>query len=311
MSVGDSSGPEFPRGPRLKQAVAAFFTEMKQRLKRDQGGVPTFNDNFHLYLERELAKLPPDQPWEAGIRRVPGQHGQWLQFQLLRLQCLLARRGEGRLQSYASRRAFMQSQEAQAAHLPKTGSEIPYDQSNMSQGATECLSWRGQPLFKTAYDFSLYPMLLWELQPKAIVEIGSGTGASARWMADLLRCFGLDCEILSLDIAKPELEVPGVTFLQGDCNAIEAALPDDRLAALPHPWLAIEDAHENVVGVVRHLDRFMEAGDYLIVEDSEMKGEELATLFADPYFAFRVDSRYTDFFGRNATCAPDSILKKV
>jgi cephalosporin hydroxylase len=102
-----------------------------------------------------------------------------------------------------------------------------------------------------------------------------------------------------------------VTFLQGDCHAIETALPAERLAALPHPWLAIEDAHENVVGVVRHLDRFMEPGDYLLVEDSEMKTAELEALFADPDFAFRVDSRYTDFFGRNATCAPDSILKKV
>lgn len=309
MSSGPA--PDFPRGHGFKQAVAEFLAEMKQRLQRDQGGVPTFNDNFHLYLERELRKLDPNQPWESGVRAVPGQHGQWLQFQLLRLQCLLARTRAGRLQSYQQRQAFMASQEAQAAHLPSNGSEIPSDQANMSQGAVECMSWRGMPLFKTAFDFSLYPMLLWELKPRSIIEIGSGTGASALWMRDLLRSFEIPCEILSLDIVKPEIEVPGVRFLQGDCNAIEAALPADVLAALPHPWLAIEDAHENVAGVLGYLDGFLEAGDYLIVEDSEMKKQELAQLFSDPGFCYRVDSRYTDFFGRNATCAPDSILKKV
>lgn len=309
MSGGPA--PDFPRGPQLKQAVADFLAEMKQRLQRDQGGVPTFNDNFHLYLERELRKLDAQQPWESGVRAVPGQHGQWLQYQLLRLQCLLARLRSGRWQSYQERQAFMQSPEAQAAHLPANGSEIPNDPANMSQGAAECMSWRGMPLFKTAYDFSLYPMLLWELKPSTIVEIGSGTGASALWMADLLRSFDLSCDIVSLDIAKPEIEVPGVRFLQGDCNAIEDALPTDLLADLPHPWLAIEDAHENVVGVLRYLDGFLEAGDYLIVEDSEMKKREMAELFSDPGFSYRIDSRYTDFFGRNATCAPDSILKKV
>ncbi|MEX0923027.1 MAG: hypothetical protein WDZ84_09635 [Rhodovibrionaceae bacterium] len=88
-------------------------------------------------------------------------------------------------------------------------------------------------------------------------------------------------------------------------------MPAEALAALPHPWLAIEDAHENVAGVLGYLDGFMEAGDYLIVEDSEMKKRELAQIFSDSGFSYRVDSRYTDFFGRNATCAPDSILKKV
>ena len=303
--------PDFPRGPRLKQAVAGFLSDMKQRLTQDQGGVPTFNDNFLLYLERELNKLDPSQPWEHGLRALPGQHGQWLQFQLLRLQCLLARRKAGRLQSYQQRQAFMQSQEAQAAHLPSNGSEIPNDQANMSQGAVECMSWRGMPLFKTVFDVSLYSMLLWELKPRSIIEIGSGTGASALWLADLLRGMELPCEIVSLDIKKPQLAAPGVTFIEGDCHAIETALPEDRLARLPHPWLAIEDAHENVVGVVRHLDRFLQPGDYLIIEDSEMKKTELAELFSDPSFAFRVDSRYTDFFGRNATCAPDSILKRV
>ena len=49
----------------------------------------------------------------------------------------------------------------------------------MSQGVFDCMQWRGMPLFKTVYDFSIYTMLLWALKPRTIIELGSGTGASA------------------------------------------------------------------------------------------------------------------------------------
>ena len=50
-------------------------------------------------------------------------------------------------------------------------------------------------LFKTVYDFSVYTMLLWNLKPKTIVELGSGMGASAVWMADLLKMFEIEGHI--------------------------------------------------------------------------------------------------------------------
>ena len=36
---------------------------------------------------------------------------------------------------------------------------------------------------------AMYQMLLWELKPKTIIEIGSGTGGSAVWMADLMKSY--------------------------------------------------------------------------------------------------------------------------
>jgi hypothetical protein len=70
--------------------------------------------------------------------------------------------------------------------------DIGYFDMAASQGLTECLQWKGMPLFKSVYDFSLYPMLLWTLRPKTIVELGSGSGASALWLADTAAAFGLD-----------------------------------------------------------------------------------------------------------------------
>ena len=38
---------------------------------------------------------------------------------------------------------------------------------------------------------SLYPMLLFELKPKTIIEIGAFNGGSAIWLADNLELFGI------------------------------------------------------------------------------------------------------------------------
>jgi cephalosporin hydroxylase len=59
----------------------------------------------------------------------------------------------------------------------------------MSQGTTACLEWKGKPLFKTVFDYAMLPMLLWELKPATVFEIGSGAGASAIWMADTMKGF--------------------------------------------------------------------------------------------------------------------------
>ena len=37
---------------------------------------------------------------------------------------------------------------------------------------------------------------------------------------------------------------------------------------LPHPWLVIEDAYENIDGVLEHFFQYMQTGDYFIVEDT-------------------------------------------
>jgi cephalosporin hydroxylase len=52
----------------------------------------------------------------------------------------------------------------------------------------------------------------------------------------------------------------------------------------------------------------LEPGDYLVVEDSDAKRDELRRFLAAHPEDHRVDTRYTDYFGRNATCANDSFL---
>jgi cephalosporin hydroxylase len=181
----------------------------------------------------------------------------------------------------------------------------------MSQGTGTCLTWKGSPLFKTVFDFAIVPMLLWELKPASVFEIGSGTGASARWMADVLKDLGIAGEVHSVDIKPVGESYPGVHFRAGDCKSPATLFDADLLRASPRPRLVIEDAHINVHDVLVHFDDFLNKGDYLYVEDSRGKEDDLARFMSARASRYRVDTRYTDFFGRNATCAANSIFVRV
>ncbi|MGH1386747.1 CmcI family methyltransferase [Kordia sp.] len=192
--------------------------------------------------------------------------------------------------------------------LKKPGRDAMF---TMSQGRFECLKWKDEILFKTVYDLAMYQMLMWELKPRTIIEIGSGTGGSAVWMADLMKSYGVESKIISFDIIAPQIKYNDVTFLQGDCNEIEKVMKTKILEKMPHPWLIVEDAHVNVYGVLQHFHSLMKEGDYLIVEDSESKQDEIDRFLKDTDESYLVDAEYCDFFGHNVTCSFDSIFRKM
>ena len=91
-----------------------------------------------------------------------------------------------------------------------------------SQGVKNCMTWRGKPLYKSVYDFSLFPIMIWDIRPKTIIEIGSGDGNSAIWMADLCEMYEIDCHIHSMDIQKAKIRKrKTLNFLEGDSNNIK------------------------------------------------------------------------------------------
>jgi cephalosporin hydroxylase len=112
----------------------------------------------------------------------------------------------------------------------------------------------------------------------------------------------------SVDLRPATAEHPGARFYRGDCREPATLFAAELLAQTPHPWLVIEDAHVNVAGVLAWLHERLAIGDYLVVEDSDVKRDALAAFDAAYPGQYKVDTRYTDFFGRNATCANDSIF---
>jgi cephalosporin hydroxylase len=180
-----------------------------------------------------------------------------------------------------------------------------------SQGVRSAPSWSGRLLFKTAFDCVIYPMLIAELAPKTIIELGSADGGSAVWMADVARAHGQEPRILSIDLEPVEVQDERVEFRRGDVFDIAHVLAPEELAGLEHPWLIIEDAHVNVRNVLTHLDGSIEPGDYLVVEDSYAKRPALREFLREAQNTYMLDLAYLDMFGENSTCAMDSIFVAV
>ena len=183
--------------------------------------------------------------------------------------------------------------------------------SPQSQGVGGCLQWKGRPLVKTVFDFALIPLIIAEIKPRTIIEIGSGSGASALWMADLLESNEVKGRVISIDTKKVGIEQDGVTFLQGDALKPGELLSTSELKELEHPWLIVDDAHVTMNAVMTYLNPYLLAGDYIYIEDSANQQANLARFLMENSNTYLVDTRYTDFFGRNATSARNSILVKM
>jgi hypothetical protein len=268
--------------------------EIESKVTGEQRGVPTYFDTTMLEALRQVCVDPL-------VNLHVGDHEQSISELLMRL---VEVRKRDRFVKYATRAA-------ETAKWVAPPWEPGFLQLMASQGLEQCISWRGYALFKTVFDLAVYPMLLSDLRPASVVELGSGTGASAMWLADILRAHQISAHVYSVDLHQPRLEHPGVTFIRGNCGEMEDLGERLSISYLPHRWLIIEDAHVNTLGVMRYFRGIMQSGDYLIIEDSRYKRADLATFAQESGSMFVVDSRYTDFFGRNTTCSADSIFVKL
>jgi cephalosporin hydroxylase len=273
----------------LLRLARAYAVEAYVRIHRDQGGVLTI---FDKWFGTMLAHL--DTPIDPHLAPA-----------FARLRRFLDRWAQGRFVPYGERRAAAIHYHADA------GIEFAPEVFLTAQGAPNLVQWRGRPLLKTAFDIALYPMLLSELRPATVLEVGTASGGTALWLADHLAMLGIAAHVHTSDIKPPDaIDHAGVTLHRGDCNDPASLFPAEVLATAPRPWLVIEDAHVNVAAVLSHLATFLQTNDMLVVEDSDIKRDALAAFDAAHAGLFLVDTRYTDFFGRNATCAADSIFRR-
>jgi cephalosporin hydroxylase len=295
-------------GDALKSAALAFIGEMRAKIEREQGGLPSIFDSWFTRVVTRLIDFDPARSWEDSVRdhaaRSPAQD-QSLPWDLLRLRLFLDRWRQGRFVE------FRQREQSGAHYHPRFGTEFGVDVLLTCQGAPSLMRWRGLPLMKNVFDFAMYPALLAELRPRTVFEIGSGPGASAAWFADSLALCGVEARIHSVDLVKVEMEHPRVSFYRGDCFEPELLFAPELLRAEPHPWLVVEDAHHNVAAVLERFHNFLAPGDYLVVEDSDVKREAIRQFLGAHPGDYLVDTRFTDYFGRNATCAADSVFVRM
>lgn len=188
--------------------------------------------------------------------------------------------------------------------------------------------YRGLPTLKNPFDLALYPLLLEELRPRTLIEIGSHAGGSALWFADMAAARDIELVVHSVDLTVPqEVRHPRVTFHQGDGRNLAVTFSTEFLASLPKPWLVIDDAdhhYQTTLAALRFFDPWLSPGDYFVVEDGILTDMRVSEDYGggparaiDHFLStsgerrYEADRRYCDYFGRNVTWNVDGWLRRV
>jgi cephalosporin hydroxylase len=197
---------------------------------------------------------------------------------------------------------------------------------SVTQGQIEYL-YRGIVMQKHPVEIALYMQLIWETKPRTIIEIGAQAGGSAVWLADTLKNFEVDGQVISVDLRPPSpaYKPANVRFLRGDANDLGSTLTPDFLATLPRPWMVIEDASHQyaaTLAVLRFFDPLLRQGEYIIVEDATVTemgidarfdggpARSIAEFLNEKTDGYDIDTRYCDHYGRNVTGNPNGYLRK-
>jgi cephalosporin hydroxylase len=183
--------------------------------------------------------------------------------------------------------------------------------------AAQRYTYKGVPMIKNAFDLAIYPRLLWDIKPRTILEIGSYYGGSALWMADLMRGYGVQTKIYSVDVRRVTTAADrDVEFIVGSGRDLASVFTDAQLAAMPRPWLVIEDAdhsYETTTAVLHYFHDRLHDGERIIVEDvitSPPAAKGLMEFLASHGTGYRVERQYCDYFGNNVTWCVNGFLRR-
>ncbi|MGI5215089.1 hypothetical protein [Plantactinospora sp. CA-290183] len=152
-------------------------------------------------------------------------------------------------------------------------------------------------------------MLLDDLRLATIIEFGLGTGARAQRLADITACHELQPHIVSMDSRPVPCVNDRVKFLAGNVAHLPELPPEKLTRTFANPCLMTEDVHACVDQILTAVGQFLSPWNYLLVEDRLPTRDGLRNLTA--HGTYLLDTRYTDLFGQNVTCVPDSIPPKT
>lgn len=217
----------------------------------------------------------------------------------------------------------------QVNHIRGRNFQVDLDQKSLLsiQAGTLKTRYKGRRFCKNPFDVVLYMQLIERLKPQTIIEIGTSEGGSAIWFDDVCRSLGLKTQILTFDINPPtDIRSDRIIAQKLDSNHPEEWLSKDRLTALPHPWLVIEDSahtYTSVLAMLHYFDKIVRTGDYVVVEDgvvADLPGENydlyedgpnraVAQFLEETGNRYQIDEALCDFYGHNITYCPNAWLK--
>lgn len=184
------------------------------------------------------------------------------------------------------------------------------------------VTYKGIKAIRCPFDYVIYQMIIDEVKPDLVIEIGTNIGGGALYIADLLdmNCKGIIHTIDIIDMVDPKVkEHERIKFFTNGWLDYDLELTKefDKI-------LVIEDAshfYQDSIGILNKFHSVVSKNSYFIVEDGiinelglekEYKGGPLKALreFLPLHPEFFVDRKWCDMFGKNATFNVNGYLKK-
>jgi cephalosporin hydroxylase len=186
------------------------------------------------------------------------------------------------------------------------------------------VTYKSVSTLKCPFDYVLYQMLINEIKPDLIIEIGTNKGGSALYLADLLELNGKG-ELHTIDLPEntedPLVRVhPRIKIFKEGFTGYNTNILSDYPVIL-----IIEDGSHQYADVLAVLDKFsafVSKNSYFIVEDGiitelgrekEYNGgpQKAIAEFLKINKDYAIDRKWCDFFGNNATFNVNGYLKKI
>ena len=151
-------------------------------------------------------------------------------------------------------------------------------------------SWFGRPILQLPTDVMALQELIWEIQPRAIVECGIGFGGLTTFLSSMMHAChndegivcGVDMQVTELDLdelsATPYSE--NIELVEGDSVSMSTFRKVKRLCRGKKPLLVILDSdhtHSHVLAELQLYSQLVTVGSYIVVMDTTIE-------FLDPKY---------------------------
>ncbi|MCX7861687.1 MAG: cephalosporin hydroxylase family protein [Bacteroidales bacterium] len=185
------------------------------------------------------------------------------------------------------------------------------------------VTYRGISILHNPFDYLLYQMLIFDVKPDLIIEIGSYNGGSALYFSDLLDLIGKG-EVHTIDIkdniAPLVKQKKNIKFFFNGYENYDLSLTKEF-----NKILVIDDGshkYEDVKNVLMKFAPIVSISSYIVIEDGIISHLKLSKHYNEgPLKAideflkenkgFIIDAKYCNFFGQNATFNVNGYLKRI
>lgn len=186
------------------------------------------------------------------------------------------------------------------------------------------VTYRGVPAIKCPFDYTLYQMIIQEVQPDLVIEIGTNKGGSTLYIADLLE-LNKKGEIHTIDL--PYNNEVDLLHSHKRIKVFKEGFENYDISFLPNysTILVIEDGshqYEDTLAALEKFSPFVSSGSYFIVEDGivndlgrekEFSGGPVKAIkrFLKGNQNFSIATKWCNFFGPGATFNTNGYLKRL